>query len=179
MQLYILPYFHLKVLLISSVGEILDRIRGKLAFLDSRRVRQKEKSTTIQWYSLSILRYRPDRTMKLKLEVNCREHFAVFGLKLTPYAIESRWFTGQCELTTFELEELLGSKLRALYQRKKAGISLTCVRANSAIHHSLRTGTQTLSFLIKIGKAIKLSDNYLFSNSTIMLLLVALCATDE
>lgn len=29
------------------------------------------------------------------------------------------WFSGRSELTTYALEELLGTKLRALYQRKK------------------------------------------------------------
>ena len=33
--------------------------------------------------------------------------------------MESPWFSGQCEITTYTLEELLGTKLRALYQRKK------------------------------------------------------------
>jgi hypothetical protein len=31
----------------------------------------------------------------------------------------SRWFQGSAKLVTCELEELLGTKLRALYQRKK------------------------------------------------------------
>jgi len=29
------------------------------------------------------------------------------------------WFSGECNLTGYELEELLGTKLRALYQRRK------------------------------------------------------------
>lgn len=29
------------------------------------------------------------------------------------------WFSAECKITTYELDELLGSKLRALYQRKK------------------------------------------------------------
>ncbi len=32
---------------------------------------------------------------------------------------DSEWFAGECEITTYQLEELLGTKLRALYQRKK------------------------------------------------------------
>lgn len=32
----------------------------------------------------------------------------------------SRWFEGACEIQTYELDELLGTKLRALYQRKQA-----------------------------------------------------------
>jgi predicted nucleotidyltransferase component of viral defense system len=33
--------------------------------------------------------------------------------------VSSRWFEGACQISTYELEELLGTKLRALYQRKK------------------------------------------------------------
>src|SRR5262249_48901740 len=34
-------------------------------------------------------------------------------------AIESRWFSGSCRIHTYALDELLGTKLRALYQRKQ------------------------------------------------------------
>ena len=33
--------------------------------------------------------------------------------------MENEWFTGEANLTTYKFEELLGTKLRALYQRKK------------------------------------------------------------
>ena len=33
--------------------------------------------------------------------------------------MENSWFTGEAKLTTCHFEELLGTKLRALYQRKK------------------------------------------------------------
>lgn len=36
-----------------------------------------------------------------------------------PYAVSSRWFSGACRIKTYELNELLGTKLRALYQRRK------------------------------------------------------------
>ena len=29
------------------------------------------------------------------------------------------WFSGECEVATYEIDELAGTKLRALYQRKK------------------------------------------------------------
>ena len=61
----------------------------------------------------------PPVTLKLKVEINSREHFAVYGFAQTPFAVSSRWFQGSCEIGTYELDELLGTKLRALYQRKK------------------------------------------------------------
>lgn len=61
----------------------------------------------------------PPVNMKLKVEINSREHFAVHGFKRVPFNVVSRWFGGSCEIPTYELDELLGTKLRALYQRKK------------------------------------------------------------
>lgn len=53
------------------------------------------------------------------MEVNTREHFTAHGLQRAPFAVESRWFRGACDITTYDLDELLGTKLRALYQRRK------------------------------------------------------------
>jgi predicted nucleotidyltransferase component of viral defense system len=36
-----------------------------------------------------------------------------------PRGAGSRWFTGAADVRTYELDELLGTKLRTLYQRKK------------------------------------------------------------
>lgn len=60
----------------------------------------------------------PPISLKLKVETNTREHYSVFGLKKAPFAVRSRWFEGSCEIHSYELDELLATKLRALYQRK-------------------------------------------------------------
>ena len=57
--------------------------------------------------------------MRLKIEINTREHLSVYGYASVPFAVSSRWFRGECEAVTYELDELLGTKLRALYQRRK------------------------------------------------------------
>jgi predicted nucleotidyltransferase component of viral defense system len=57
--------------------------------------------------------------LKLKVEINSREHFTVYGLKNHRFEVSSRWFSGVADVRTYELDELLGTKLRALYQRKK------------------------------------------------------------
>ena len=33
--------------------------------------------------------------------------------------MQNSWFTGEAKLTTYQCEELIGTKVRALYQRKK------------------------------------------------------------
>ncbi len=57
--------------------------------------------------------------LRLKVEINCREHFNVFGLAEDEFEINSEWFNGKCGVITYQLEELLGTKMRALYQRRK------------------------------------------------------------
>jgi predicted nucleotidyltransferase component of viral defense system len=57
--------------------------------------------------------------LRLKIEINSREHFSAKHLAHMPYEVNSQWFTGKTIITTLPLPVLLGSKLRALYQRKK------------------------------------------------------------
>lgn len=59
------------------------------------------------------------QNLHLKVETNCREHFTILGYKQFLFQVNSSWFTGACNITTYPLEELLGTKLRALYQRRK------------------------------------------------------------
>ena len=61
----------------------------------------------------------PPLRMRLKIEINSREHFSVFGIERIPFSVASRWFDGACEVPTYALDELVATKLRALYQRKK------------------------------------------------------------
>jgi predicted nucleotidyltransferase component of viral defense system len=61
----------------------------------------------------------PPVPLRLKVETNTREHFSVFDLKETPFAVDSRWYQGSCSIHTYQLDELLGTKMRALYQRKQ------------------------------------------------------------
>jgi len=56
---------------------------------------------------------------KLKVEINSREHFAARELVTVPFEVRSRWFAGKSEVVVLALPWLLGSKLRALYQRRK------------------------------------------------------------
>ncbi len=61
----------------------------------------------------------PPSRLHLKVEINSREHFSAFGPKRVPFSVTSRWFHGAANIVTYELDELLATKLRALYQRKK------------------------------------------------------------
>ncbi len=61
----------------------------------------------------------PPIRLRLKVEIDSREHFAVYGFNQFPFTVASRWFEGSCQIRSYELDELLGTKLRALYQRKQ------------------------------------------------------------
>jgi len=57
--------------------------------------------------------------LRLKLEINCKEHFNVLPWVEFPFEVKSDWFTGSANIKTYNINELLGTKLRALYQRSK------------------------------------------------------------
>ena len=38
---------------------------------------------------------------------------------LAPFDLHNSWYSGSCRIKTYSLDELMGTKLRALYQRKK------------------------------------------------------------
>ena len=61
----------------------------------------------------------PPIPLRLKVEINSREHFTIYGTQQVPFTVTSRWFNGSCNIHSYELDELLGTKMRALYQRKK------------------------------------------------------------
>ncbi len=98
-------------------GPVVDRLRERLAFLGEPIRKQKENNFTLHYRFES--EFPPVQNLRLKVETNCREHFTVLGYQQFPFEVKSSWFTGACNITTYRIEELLGTKLRALYQRRK------------------------------------------------------------
>src|SRR5690606_2481948 len=47
-------------------------------------------------------------------------HQSLFGVRHYPFAVDSDWYQGQAGIASFEPEELFGTKLRALLQRRKS-----------------------------------------------------------
>ena len=99
------------------IKETIQRLQERLSFLGTGTVDQKKSNNTLKYKFES--EFPPVQTLRLKIETNCREHFTVLGYKQFPFEVKSSWFNGSCNLTTYRLEELLGTKLRALYQRRK------------------------------------------------------------
>jgi hypothetical protein len=61
----------------------------------------------------------PVAPLRLKLEINTREHVCLLGAAQHDFQVKSPWYAGSSVIETFRLEELLATKLRALYQRRK------------------------------------------------------------
>ena len=99
-------------------GPMMDALRETLDFwLGPPRWKQTAARVTFEYRFAS--EGTPPLDLRLKIEINSREHFTAFGFVQKPFGVSSRWFEGACEICTYELDELLGTKLRALYQRKK------------------------------------------------------------
>ncbi|MFT3739582.1 MAG: nucleotidyl transferase AbiEii/AbiGii toxin family protein [Breznakibacter sp.] len=122
-KLYLLPQVRysedIDLVQINSepINPVLKRIRERLSFLGTKRTIKQHihNNTIIYRFDTEV---QPVINMRLKIEINTREHFNL-GLKEIPYKVENGWFSGDCNLTGYELEELLGTKMRALYQRRK------------------------------------------------------------
>ncbi len=100
------------------IGPVMGRIKDLLSpWLGKPKYKQTESMVT--FYFSYIAEPPMAKPMKLKLEINTRESFTVYGYESRPLEVQSDWFSGKADIKTFALDELLGTKLRALYQRKK------------------------------------------------------------
>ena len=57
--------------------------------------------------------------MSIKIEINIREHSPFLPFEHKSLEVRSRWFNGKTKVVVHCIEELLATKLRALYQRRK------------------------------------------------------------
>ena len=154
------------------IGDVLTHLRKALSFIEG------PKPTIDRGDAMTTLRFRfvsednPPAGLKLKVEINCREHIAVYGLKTVDLHVSNTWFSGKTSLITFEPEELLATKLRALYQRKKGRdlfdlwysltkLQLTPDKIVSAFHKYMELSQRTIKrneFIANMDEKINDSD---------------------
>ena len=100
------------------IGPVMKALRARLEpWLGTPQWKQGQGRMTFTFRFESETK--PVTSLKLKVETNTREHLCVLGFQRTSFAVENPWFSGTAKLLTYAPEELLGTKLRALYQRKK------------------------------------------------------------
>lgn len=99
------------------IGTTVDAIREVLPWLGKCNREQAGHSMHL------VFRFSPEAepqtTLKLKVEINTREHENFLGTQAYPFVVENDWYKGETEIASFGAEELFGTKLRALLQRRK------------------------------------------------------------
>jgi predicted nucleotidyltransferase component of viral defense system len=101
-----------------AIGNIMDAVRRICnPLLGKPKTKQKQNSVIFTYRQKSEIP--PSVEMRIKIEINTREHFSVFGIIKKSFQVRSEWFNGEALINTYTLEELLSTKLRALYQRNK------------------------------------------------------------
>ncbi len=99
------------------IKPIMQRINEVITFFEEPRKTQVKGHGAKALYRFTS-EYEEIR-LRLKLEINCKEHFNVLDWVDFPFEVESEWFSGIAKIKTYNINELLGTKLRALYQRSK------------------------------------------------------------
>jgi predicted nucleotidyltransferase component of viral defense system len=100
------------------IGDTLHHIHSTLnSWLGEPKWKQTQGRVTFYYRYKSEIS--PSRDMKIKIEINTREHHVYDSLIYVPFSVKSPWFQGVASVTSYTLEELMGTKMRALYQRKK------------------------------------------------------------
>jgi predicted nucleotidyltransferase component of viral defense system len=99
------------------IGPTIDAIRDALSWLGKCKREQAGHSMHL------VFRFapeaEPESSLKLKVEINTREHKALHGVKAYRFKVENGWFNGDADVISYDKEELFGTKLRALLQRRK------------------------------------------------------------
>jgi predicted nucleotidyltransferase component of viral defense system len=100
------------------IGPIFDMVKNALSPLLGKPKRTIGPGVATLAYNVPA-ESGPPPVLRLKIEINTREHFTVEGYHKKGFEVRSRWYSNACQVTTFSLNELLATKMRALFQRRK------------------------------------------------------------
>jgi len=99
------------------IGSTVDAVRDALRWLGKCQREQAGHSMHL------VFKFEPEIDpqikMKLKVEINTREHQSLLGHRPYPFSIQSDWYSADANILSFEPEEIFATKLRALLQRRK------------------------------------------------------------
>ncbi len=91
-----------------AIGPTVNAIRAALSWLGKFNWEQAGHSIHL------LFRFVPEANvathLKLKVEINTREHESLYGIKRYPFKLASTWHTAQTNISSFEPEELFGAK---------------------------------------------------------------------
>lgn len=101
------------------IGKTIGLIKRALSPIFRQEPQWERKSRAFRLFYSYPPEGNPEKPQHVKIEINTREHFAVEGYREKEIVLDSSWKSGKAKVTTFSMEELFATKLRALYQRKK------------------------------------------------------------
>jgi predicted nucleotidyltransferase component of viral defense system len=135
---------------IGPIKEIIKELQKCMSFLGEPTVKQKANNNTL------VYRFNSESvtpiSLRLKIEINCREHFSVLGYTSKEFSVNTGWYNGKCHIQTYQLEEMIGTKVRALYQRKKGRDLYDLYKAltvtNLNIEQVLKCYKEYMSFVV-------------------------------
>lgn len=101
-----------------AIKDIVDALRERLEpWLGKPKTVRTARSFKLMFY------FNPETSsnirLRIKIEINIQENFAVLDRLSKDYSVQSDWFSGDAQINTFQFDELIATKLRALYQRSK------------------------------------------------------------
>ena len=133
------------------IKPILFRLGEVLSWMPDKVIKPKRHNNTMLFRMESEIP--PVQPIRLKVEINCKEHFSVMGFHKVPFEVNNKWFSGRCEITTYALDELIGTKLRALYQRKKGrdlfDMQVALDHGNINIEKTLECYSKYMDFVVE------------------------------
>lgn len=97
------------------IGPLIAEIRQALSWLGQPKGKLTNRSAKLIYQYVAT----DNVKRKLKIEINTTEHFSVNELVTREFSLSSSWYSGNSVIPTYDLNELMGTKLKALYQRNK------------------------------------------------------------
>lgn len=99
-------------------GKVADALRDVVADVGMLMHRSEVSETRVNVYADTETTFGGER-IRVKFEVNCADASPVLELARLPHAVDTRWRSEAAQVLTFQAPELVGTKFRALSQRRK------------------------------------------------------------
>jgi len=97
---------------IATLTRTLCDLGQDLSFQTSSRITEHPK---VYWRTTS----QADNPLRIKIEINTHERTPALPTIRVPFNLATPWWSGNSDVPTFQLAELIATKMRALYQRSK------------------------------------------------------------
>lgn len=100
------------------ISDIANTLRNRLEpWLGKAKTDPTARSFKMKFY------FNPENSLttklRIKIEINIEENFTILERSSKDFSVHSDWFSGSAKINTFHFNELIATKLRALYQRSK------------------------------------------------------------